>query len=215
MAKGDGGDQDGRAPNDRATADWYARAAAGDEVTGLRIGGETFDELDLTESRTRGVVFDGCTFRRCRFNASVHVDGAFANCEFVGCRFFDAHFDGCKFTGATFTGCEFDLLAVDRGDWRFVSLVGADLTSARFTWVKFGEADLRRIRGTGLVLRDCDLALAELAEADLTRADLRGSDLISLDPRHTIIDKAIVTPQQALTLAINLGLDVRFEEERG
>lgn len=215
MAKGDGGDQDGRAPNDRARADWYARAAAGDEVTGLRIVGETFDELDLTESRTRGVVFDGCTFRRCRFNASVHVDGAFANCEFVGCRFFDAHFDGCKFTGATFSGCEFDLLAVDRGDWRFVSLVGADLTSARFTWVKFGEADLRRIRGTGLVLRDCDLALAELAEANLTRADLRGSDLISLDPRHTIIDKAIVTPQQALTLAINLGLDVRFEEERG
>ncbi len=188
--------------------DWYGRVLEG--VTYRRT---EFVDVDLTEVTTRGAVFDECVFRRCRFNASVHEDSAFPNGEFAFCRFFDARFEGCKLTGTTFASCEFELLSVSRGDWRFVGLAGAGLGSATFRGVRMGEADLRGLRGAGVVLAECDLALADLDGADLTGADLRGSDLVSLDPRRVTLTRAVVSPGGALALATNLGLDIRYDAE--
>lgn len=191
-----------------ADEDWYGR-----ELLAESFEGVLFDGVDFTEMTSRGTTFTACTFRRCRFNVSAHTATAFANCTFASCNFFDARFDGCKLTGSTFIRCEFALLRVDQGDWRFVSLRAADLTSSRFTAVRFGEADLSLVRGAGSILRDCDLAGADVSDADLSGADLRGSDLVSIDPRRARLTGAVVGPEQALVVAMNLGLDVRFEEE--
>ena len=52
---------------------------------------------------------------------------------------------------------------------------------------------------------------ARAAKADLSYSDLRGSDLSALDPWTVNLARAIVDWQQAVTIATNLGLDVRAE----
>jgi fluoroquinolone resistance protein len=48
-----------------------------------------------------------------------------------------------------------------------------------------------------------------MVSADFTRADLRGTDLSALDPATTEIRHAIITADQAVVVAMALGLDVR------
>jgi uncharacterized protein YjbI with pentapeptide repeats len=71
------------------------------------------------------------------------------------------------------------------------------------------EAGLAGINATGGVLTDCDLGAADLHDAQLARCDLRGSDLSSLDPANVDLRAAIITFDQAVTIALGLGMDVR------
>lgn len=48
-----------------------------------------------------------------------------------------------------------------------------------------------------------------LHSADLSGCDCRGSDLAGLEPECTHIKNAIVTIDQAIVIAENLGFDVR------
>ena len=58
----------------------------------------------------------------------------------------------------------------------------------------------------------CDVQKEDwLQGAKLARCDLRGSDLSALEPEHVQMRGAIVTYEQALVIAMALGLDVRAE----
>ena len=187
-------------------ADWYGRDISGESHTRI-----AFVDLDLTEVQDRGATFTECTFRRARFNVSVHVDAAFVNCTFVNCSFFDARFTDCKLVGSTFDRCTFDVMQVAGGNWSHVSLAGADLRRASFRGTRLREADLTGVRCQGAPLRDVDLSGALLHGAKLAGCDLRGSDLSALDPNVVELRGAIVTYEQALVVAAALGLDVRPE----
>ena len=186
--------------------DWGGRLVEGERFEGL-----SFTEDDLSEVVTKGAVFDACTFRGVRFNVSSHERSAFTNCTFVRCGFFDATFTGCKLTGSRFEECTFDLLKVVEGEWSFVGLRRADLRSATFTDVRMREADLGGVRAAKAVLTGLDLSGASLTKADLSGADLRGSDLTAIDPGSTNLRGALITFEQAVTLALAQGLDVRPE----
>jgi uncharacterized protein YjbI with pentapeptide repeats len=195
-------------PTDRtvAGADWTDRALAGE--THERVA---FVDLDLTEARCRGMTFTECTFRRARFNCSSHADGAFLNCAFVNCSFFDARLTDCKLVGSAFDRCTYDLMQVSGGNWSHVALPGADLSRATIRGARLREADLTGASFTGGTLRDADLSGALLRHAKLAGCDLRGSDLGALDPEEVELRGAIVTYEQALVIAVALGLDVRPE----
>ena len=60
-----------------------------------------------------------------------------------------------------------------------------------------------------LVQRGVDLSGASLRSADFTRSDLRGSDLSAVDPATTELRHAIITADQAVVVAMAMGLDVR------
>lgn len=186
--------------------DWYAR----------EIGEETheqvlFLDLDLTEGKTTAAVFTECTFRRVQFNCSSHQSSAFVNCTFQNCSFFETSFVDCKVLGSMFDRCTFDLMRVSGGNWSHVGLPGADLRKAGFENVKLREADLTGARCQGASLRDCDLSGAWLSGAVLSECDLRGSDLSGLEPDTVQLNGAIVGVEQAVAIAIALGLDVRVE----
>ncbi|MEU8243521.1 pentapeptide repeat-containing protein [Actinoplanes missouriensis] len=168
-----------------------------------------FSGLDLCETDLQGVEFDGCTFRDARFNCSQQSDVAYLNCTFVNCNFFDATLANCKTVGSHFERCTFDITTVDGGDWSFTSLIRADLSSATLTGVRMREADLTGAKLTGGIVRDCDLSGATLTAADLTGCDLRGSDLSALNPAETAIRNAVITVEQAVTVAMSLGLQIR------
>ncbi|XVV08644.1 pentapeptide repeat-containing protein [Actinoplanes sp. CA-131856] len=186
------------------TEDWDAGVGAR-----TRHDGDEFIDLDLCETTLEGVEFDRCTFRNARFNCAVLTDVAFLNCTFVACNFFDAELTNCKLVGSSFDRCAFDLTTADGGDWSFTSLRAADLSTATLTGLRMREADLTGARGQGATLTALDLSGAQFHQADLTRADLRGSDLSSLDPTTTAIRHAVITPDQAVTIASALGLEVR------
>lgn len=187
-----------------AGADWYGR-----ELNRQRFQSTLFADLDLTEAVNTGSVFNECTFRRARFNASVHRSSAFTNCTFVSCNFFDARFTDCKFVGSMFNGCQFDCMQVSDGDWSFVGLPGADLRRAAFSGTRLREADLTGARCQGAAIRDVDLSGAWLHSADFSRCDLRGTDLSAIEPGNTRLKDAIITLDQTLAIAEALGLDVR------
>jgi fluoroquinolone resistance protein len=185
--------------------DWGGREIRQETFTGV-----AFTEVDLSEVVTERSVFDQCHFRGVRFNVSTHTSTAFLNCRFTRCTFFDSTFTGCKLTGSVFDGCSTDLLKVVGGDWSFVGLSGAELGSASFTDVRMREADLGGIRAISGTLRGLDLSGASLSKANLTDCDLRGSDLSSLDPT-VVLRGAVITFEQAVSLAVSQGLDVRGE----
>jgi fluoroquinolone resistance protein len=189
-----------------AGADWYGQDISGQSHTRV-----AFVDLDLTEVRNDGAVFNECTFRRARFNASVHTNAAFLNCTFAACSFFDTRLTDCKLLGSMFDRCTFDILRASGGDWSFVGMPGADLRSASLRGLRMREADLTGVRCQGASLRDCDLSGAWLHGAKLSGCDLRGSDVSSIDPTTTEIRGAIVTYEQALAIAVALGLDIRTE----
>lgn len=171
----------------------------------------TFVDVDMSEALTRGAVFEECTFRGVRLNASRHHASAFLNCTFTRCSLFDASFTGCKALGSTFDACRFDILRIDGGDWSYVTLAKADLSSADIRGVRMREADLAGARCDGAALRDVDLSGATLDHASFAGTDLRGSDLSALDPRTAEVGGAVVDLRQAVVLAENLGLDVRAD----
>jgi len=168
-----------------------------------------FIDSDLTEVTNQGGVFEECTFRGVRFNASIHTDAAFVNCTFVRCSFFDSTFTRCKLMGSMFDDCTYNLMKVEGGDWSFVSLPGADLRGVELTGTKLREADLTGLRASKAVLRDVDLSGASLQRADFTGADLRGSDLSTVDPLTVLLKDAIVDLPQAIVITTSLGLEVR------
>jgi uncharacterized protein YjbI with pentapeptide repeats len=184
--------------------DWYAK-----ELSSESFGATTFVDVDLTEVMGRSVVFDECTFRSCTFNVSGFTDSAFVNCTFLNCSLFQASFTRCKLVGSVFRGCRFDLLRVDGGDWSFVSLAEADLHGVTLTGARMREADLAGASCVGASLTDLDLSGATWTKADLSGCDLRGTDLSSLDPLLTTVRGAIVSGEQAATIAAAVGFDVR------
>jgi uncharacterized protein YjbI with pentapeptide repeats len=187
--------------------DWY-----GEDLTGREWSGESFRELDLSETTSAlGARFTECTFRHCRFNVSEHTGAAFDNCTFSNCNFFGASFTDCKFLGSRFERCTFDQLTVRGGDWSFVALPGADLRSAKFENTRMREIDLGGTRLAGAALRRCDLSGAQWAKANLDGCDLRGSDVSAIDPWSVSLAGTIITWDQAAVLASAMGLDIRAD----
>jgi fluoroquinolone resistance protein len=190
-----------------ADEDWY-----GEDLDGRSGANVEYVEIELSESTSHGGLdFTECIFRGTQFGRSSHSGALFANCVFIDCDFFGATFTDCKFLGSSFFRCKFDRLKVAGGDWSFVALPGADLRTSTFENVRMHEADLTGARCGGATLRGVDWSRASLGKIDLGGADLRGSNLTALDPGSVNVRNAVIDWQQAVTLATNLGLDVRSD----
>ncbi|MFC6447528.1 pentapeptide repeat-containing protein [Shinella zoogloeoides] len=187
-----------------AGADWYGR-----ELEREHHESTLFSDLDFTDGRNVGSVFNACTFRRVRFSASVHESAAFVNCTFISCNFFDSILTECKFVGSMFDRCAFDNMKVVNGDWSFTGLPGADLRRATFSGTRLRETDLTGAICEGGSIRDADLSGAWLHGADFSRCDLRGSDLTAIEPENVKLKEAIITIDQTIVIAEALGFDVR------
>jgi fluoroquinolone resistance protein len=184
--------------------DWY-----GEELADRVYRRCSFFDVDLTESSSRGAVLEECRFSNVKLNASRHVDSALLRCVFRRCSLFDAEFTGCKLMGSSFYECQLRPLTVVGGDWSFVSLADADLRGVTVRGARMREADLAGANATEATLSDVDLSGAVLRRTNLSRADLRGSDLGALDLATAKLAGAVITADQAVTVATLLGFDVR------
>lgn len=181
-------------------ADMYAVDLVDEHYLGCR-----FNDADLTEMTSRGVVFEECDFSGARLNASKHSASGFLRCSFRRTSLFDATFDECKLSGSTFQETALRPLRVTGGDWSFVSLRRADLAGITFSDTRLVEADFTGANLTGAALRDCDLSNAKLTHAKLAKADLRGSTLAGLDLATITLDGTRLDVEQAVVIATSLG----------
>ena len=183
----------------------------GVDLTGQVHERTLFQDAEFSECVGDGAQFVDCTFRSGRFDAAKLTAANFENCTFLRCSFFNTVLTDCKFIGSTFDECDFAQLQVNGGNWSFVGLPAADLKHARLKGVRMHEVDLTGAQCRGGALLNCDLASARWSRADLRTCDLRGCDLSSLDPFGVQLSGTIVDVHQAVTIAHNLGLDIRTE----
>lgn len=190
----------------RSGLDWEDR-----QIVDERHEQVSFVDVDCTEASIEGTTFSECYFRGVKFNCARIINSAFVNCTFTQCTFFETRFTDCKLVGSIFERCTYDLMRVDGGNWSHVSLVRANLGRAVIRDVRFHEADFSGAKFNDGVLCNTDLTGSSLQGADFTDCDLRRSDLSALEPGRVVLTGAIITVEQAMTVAILLGLDVRSE----
>ena len=117
--------------------DWYA-----DDLGARSFVECTFTDVDLSETTSRGAMFDRCVFHNCRFNSSTHTSTAFVACEFRRTNFFDATLDGCKLAGSVFADCTLRPIKVVGGQWQGVTIRGGNLSKLDLSGLDLREADL-------------------------------------------------------------------------
>ena len=130
---------------------------------------------------------------------------------FTGVEFVDVDMTEATGTGVVFEGCVFRGVSLNCTvfvDAAFVNcvFVRSNLFQASFTRSKLVGSRFDRCRFDQLAVTGGDWSFVGLAGADL-----RGSDLSAVDPLTTEIRGAIITWEQASTIATALGLDVRPE----
>ncbi len=185
----------------------------GEDLSGREFREVAFVDVDFTDARGSGVIFDACTFTDCRLSGVRFTGSQLTNCSLRATSLFDAELSDCKLLGSNLDHVRAELLRVSGGDWSFVSLREAALREARLEDVRLSEADLTGARLDQSSVRRCDLSSAVLVRASLRGTDLRGSVLPAIDPLTVGLGGAIVDPLQAMHLAAGLGLDVRDDEE--
>lgn len=184
-------------------ADWY-----GDDLGNNRYTRCSFTGVDLTETRSRGAVFEDCSFSNCKFNVSEHVSTAFVGCDIRRSSFFDATLDGCKLTGTVLIECELKPLTVRGGNWSGIVLRGADLAGLDLSGVRLIDADLSEADLTEAVLRGCDLTHAIVRGTNLAHTDLRQAQLSAVELTTARLDKTLLDLAGAVALAETLGVAV-------
>ncbi len=104
-----------------------------------------------------------------------------------------------------FVDCTLRPLTVSGGQWRAVTMRGANLSRLDLSGVLLVEADLADANLTGSTLVGCDLSRAVLREADLRDADLRGATLHGVDLRDARLGSTRLDLAGAVAVAEQLG----------
>ena len=187
------------------------------------VCGAACTDAELAYEDAHGATFEAMEFRGVVFD---HVD-------FHGCTFRDVLFRDCRFTSCTMEGAW-----LSRVDVRDCSAPGLSLLRARLanvfmagtdlSWANLSETSIDCLALHGVRLREAALQRSrmkrvELDACDLTRLDVFGTSLAGIDvsrcifqapvlsDRYRELRGAIVSPEQAVELALLLG--VRLAEE--
>ena len=142
----------------------------------------TFKGDDWYGEHLLGREYTACTFREVDLSESVTQGVVFTDCVFG-----NVSFNASRHTDSAFTNCTF----------RRCNFFDTEFTGCKLTGSKFDQpVSLRPMRVLG----------GDWSFVTLAGADLRGSDLSALDP---VVSDARILPEQAITVAMAFGFDVR------
>lgn len=145
--------------------------------------GETFTDLNLSDTEIHSKEFDGCTFEACDFSAAIFDHCSFADCKFLKCNLSLAKVSYSKFTDVSFEDCK--IVGVDwtRGDWPSLAL-GAPLEFRRcaidgcsFYGMGLKGAVVEECRAHDVDYREADLSDSNFGFTDLANSQFRNSNL--------------------------------------
>ena len=151
------------------------------ELRGLQLADVRFEACDLADSSWERLSVSRVELLGCRLIGFQATDGRVEDLLIKGCNAVHAQFWSTVFKRVRFENC--------------------NLSEANFQ-----SADL-----TGVVFDKCDLRGAKLADAKLIGADLRSSNIDGARVGIKELQGAIVSMEQAVSLARSLGVDVRLD----
>ncbi|MGH3929081.1 MAG: pentapeptide repeat-containing protein [Pseudonocardiaceae bacterium] len=166
-----------------------------------------FDSVDFSSKDVRATVEEyagrAILFRRCDFTCAEMQDldltgAVFDQCTLNGAELRECVLDRAHIIGGSCVAADFASADVNDAVFHCVELsqtrfTGALLADARFEECRMIGADLTALRGLAatLIMKDCNLQLANFQDTDLRGADLTGSDLTEADLRGTDLRDAV------------------------
>lgn len=166
------------------------------EMRDCEFNGTYFDHLDLPNGYLLDVYFKDCDLSNAKFDHTL---------------FRRVHFDSCKLTGADFSETLLDQVLFENCQMNYTNF-----SASKIKALKFQECDMPYIS-----FMENDLKKAEFEKCNLTKAEFLHSSLYQKDLSDCIIDGiilaiedlkgAIVSTEQALNLALLLGIQIKDE----
>ena len=163
-------------------------------LTRVKLQGMRFDAA-LPSLELEDVLFEGCDLSNAVFSDSFLLRVAFLNCRMIG----------VDLSGATLRDTEFNHNVLQYANFRFSRLKralfdGCNCSEADFSGmslekIQFLQTDLRKVQMSGTPLANIDFTSCEIDGLGARPEDLRG---------------AVFSPEQAITAAKILGVEIRF-----
>jgi uncharacterized protein YjbI with pentapeptide repeats len=151
------------------------------ELRALRLADVRFEACDLADSSWERLSASRVELLGCRLIGLQATDGRVEDMLIKGCNAVHAQFWSSVFKRVRFESCN-------------------------LSETNFQSADL-----AGVIFDKCDLRGAKMADAKLIGADLRSSNIDGARVGIKELQGAIVTMEQAVSIARVLGVDVRLE----
>jgi fluoroquinolone resistance protein len=164
---------------------------------------KTFEKIILTNTITRHIEFQSCTFRNCDFSNSTFTRTKFLDCTFDGCNLSMANFDastmndvvfkGCKILAVNFSKCEDFLFGVGFEDCilDYASFAGKKMVKTKFKRSSLKEVSFTQTNLTSSVFEECNLMETVFNRTDLTSVNFTTAYNYILDPELNVLKKAI------------------------
>ncbi|VAW01793.1 hypothetical protein MNBD_ACTINO02-2717 [hydrothermal vent metagenome] len=201
---------------------------SGGELSGSYFDVESFDGADWAEALIEHADFETCVFTDVVFRGARIKVGRFADCTFVNCDLSlvepaDTIFTGCTFRNSRMVGMNWTLTREEPHRLHGAHVYeGCDISLSDFTGLDLRDVEFTECRAKDVMFREAKLVNSsfnktDLAGADFAHADLSGARLVdaigvSLDPRVTTLDGAIVSPITAMQVVEALGIVVETDE---
>ncbi len=187
------------------------------EYAALEITGS-----DLTDQAASTVLFEEALLHRTILTGSRLpklrlLDVRLKACDLSGAFLEEARFRRVEFIDCRLLGVQMLSSQLDDVVFKDCNLEGAVFASSQTKGLHFKNCNLRNVsfeeaKIGGTIFWKCDLTNADLRNTTLQKADFRGSIINEMQVSAKDMQRAIISPTQAIQVVSLLGVDVLDEE---
>lgn len=163
-------------------------------MTRVRLQDMRFDAV-LPSLELEDVLFEGCDLSNAVFSDAILLRVAFQNCRMTG----------IDLSGAVMKDTRFRSSVLPYANLRFTRFERASFVECNCSESDFGEASLGKMQFMGTDLRKAQMSGTSLKGIDFTTCNIDG-----LGSRPEDLRGAIFSPEQAITAAKIIGVEIRF-----
>ena len=181
-------------------------------ITGFYFKNEVI-EFDIDKY----LEINGCFFENCQFinfNSNLHLtDVVFKTCDLSNMKLYEGSFTRCSFKECRLMGSNIVDAFLENVLFEDCLLTYINIFNTKVKNVNFKDCDLKdssfKVEYKNLNFDCCNLANSEFQEMEMKDIDLANSDIkgIALNPRK--INGMIVNSEQALAMALMLGIVIK------
>ncbi len=148
------------------------------DLSGAKFSGSDLSGADFTGATLNGADFRGATLAAASLEGATCMNADFTGADLTELRASEGgNFSKCTFVKATGFESMWQDAILDRADFSFSKMQGADFTRASLQQATMAAADMKHARFMKADLQQARLVVMNLFEASFEKADLTGADL--------------------------------------
>lgn len=144
---------------------------SGLDLSGLDLAAAWLESANLRNTKLRRTNFAGAVLAHAQFAGADATEAYFGGANLGKAHLAQAIFDDANFSGAVLAGC----------DLKHTRFIRAHLSQVDLLDTRWGEADWRGVRATGLVFHKLDLKGVDFGKARLSQCTFVECDLTGVD----------------------------------